>query len=143
MITTPPDTLTLFVRGQLVNPTNQRWKHWRARHKWSSEWRERTAMACHLADTRAATFKRLRGQTARGGKLRVLFTPVGPRRFDDDGIVAALKPVRDELASLFLTRDGPEDGHTWTVGPQGVTQDRTFWGVTLTVTVEPHVTDQP
>lgn len=42
----------------------------------------------------------------------------GPRRLDSDNAVSALKGVRDELARLLGTHDGPGGPIRWEYGPQ-------------------------
>ncbi len=128
----PLKALTLFVPGKLENPTNARW-HWSGRSRWARQWKDRTAVAAHIANSRSDTFQRLRLAVAKGAKLAVTFEATVGKRFDTDGLVAACKPVRDAVADLFATGDGPQDGHTWDYYPQVVNRDRLRQGVTITV----------
>jgi hypothetical protein len=134
---TPPTVLTLFIPGKLENPTNGRLRsHWAISHRWARTWQERTAMVVHIEDTRRGTFRTLRDAVAKGATLEVTFEGRVARRFDDDGYRGCVKPVRDALAELFGTHDGPGAGHTWVYAPQVVERDKGKQGVAVTVAAQ-------
>jgi hypothetical protein len=48
--------------------------------------------------------------------LVVTLTRISPRAFDDDGLAAAFKGVRDEVAALLGRGDDPKAGIRWVYG---------------------------
>lgn len=138
-MTRPPPSLTLFVPGKLENPTNARW-HWAGRHRWARQWKDKTAVIVHIADAKSDLFRRLRTAVAGGAGLTVTFEGHVGRRFDDDGFQAACKPVRDAIAELLGTHDGPGSDHAWAYFPQVVQRDRMRQGVTITVRLREETT---
>lgn len=128
--------LVLFIPGRLKNPTNRHngiTGHWAATHRWARGWKDATAAMVLVADGRHGRFRQLRAAVAQGATLEVTFTGRVPRRFDSDGYVAACKPVRDQLAELLGTHDGPGAGHVWTYAPQVVERDPSHHGVGVVV----------
>lgn len=111
--------MSFFVPGKLVNPLNNR-KGWRAVWAVSKGWRERTAVIAGLSVPPRSP---LRAQPST--PKRVTFQAQVSRRFDDDGLRAALKPVRDALMPSARSRsrrgyalgcgvihsDAPDSGH--------------------------------
>ena len=110
-------TMQLFVIGVLVNPLNaSRWTHWK-RSAWAKNWKE-IVHATWLRD----------GRPTWDGPATMTFTGHVAKLFDDEGFVAACKPIRDQAVALMLgTDDGPTCGHefryrqeTRPVGERGV-----------------------
>lgn len=94
--------IEFFVPGQLRNPLNGSWGGWRKHARLAQQWREKTAAAVFAAD-RVRVFPRL---------SRVTFTGYVGRLWDDDNLPAAIKPVRDMVARLYLAGDdSPRSGH--------------------------------
>ena len=116
----PADSLTVFVPTRLVNPTNER-VHWTARAKRAKAQRDAVAVAVFFALRNARI-------TAKPSTPKTIeFVAHVARRFDTDGLVAALKSVRDGLQDCrLIDTDGPSSGHTFAYGqlvkkPLGVT----------------------
>lgn len=134
------DTLTVFVPVRLVNPLNTR-EHWAKRWDRSSRQREAVAMAVWsaLRDPRNSMIVEQVTPNTMGTRLhwRITAKPTTPKRitlvghvarkFDTDGLQAAMKSVRDGLQDCGLIHtDGPDSGHTFTYDqvvkkPLGVT----------------------
>jgi hypothetical protein len=130
--------LEVLVPVRLVNPKNQR-GHWAQHWRTVCTLRDATTAAVYRAHGRSDALTRLRRLVAAGGRLHITLTPILPRAFDSDGCVAAVAPIRDELAALLMPGrrpgqgDGPADGHVWTVAPAEVTRDRGRFGCRVRV----------
>jgi hypothetical protein len=121
--------LAFFVPGRLTNPLNSR-RGWRAVWSSSRDWRRRTADAALVAMVKASSVGSLKQviaihepQTPR----QITFRAHVWRLFDDEGLVAACKPVRDGLCPPTLSwrrgrmvaaagaelihSDAPDSGH--------------------------------
>ena len=93
--------IQLVVPGRVTNPLNGSHRHWTAHARWAHAWRERTQAAWLAA-----------GRPTWAGPATVTFTVTAPRRFDDDGLAACVKPVRDQAVRCLLdSDDGPACGH--------------------------------
>ena len=94
-------TITLFLPGVLTNPLNASgWTHWK-RSRWSANWKTIVHVRWLLAD-----------RPTWAGPATVTFTGQVRRLFDDEGFIAACKPIRDASVRLILgTDDGPRCGH--------------------------------
>lgn len=102
-MTRPPklvSALALEVPITTKNPTNAR-EHWGARAKRVKA--QRAAVGLMLRANGVGW--RLRPLQT-GERLHVRLVRVSPRRMDDDGSIAALKHVRDEVAAFFCVDDG-------------------------------------
>jgi hypothetical protein len=115
-----PD-LALTFPGRLINPLNatvprgrhrrlssqpaprstRRRLHWSERLAYCAAW-GRTVAALWRAQRETPAARALLGHLSRHGTVQVTLVPRLPRRMDADGIVAALKPVRDALAREWL-----------------------------------------
>ena len=80
------------------NPTNVR-EHWAVRAKRVKKQRQATrwALVAGLVSARVDPTTRT--------PIVVTLTRIGPRAMDDDGAVAAMKHVRDEIAAYFGVND--------------------------------------
>lgn len=86
---------------RLVSLANLRGKGWQKKHKL-------------VKAARSATRLMLVGQVQPyAGPVRVTMTRVGPQLMDTDNNEGALKPVRDEIASLLERDDRPGSGVTF------------------------------
>ena len=96
-------TLLLWVPGVLTNPLNASgWTHWK-RSRWAQLWHEIVTARWLQA-----------GRPTWDGPATVTFTGHVRRQFDDEGFVAACKPIRDVSVRLMLgTDDGPRCGHVF------------------------------
>jgi hypothetical protein len=113
----------------LTNPLNSR-RHWRAVWASSRTWRTKTADVALVAMVKASGKVGLRRvieihDPAR--PRRITFRAHVARRFDDEGLIAACKPIRDALCPPMLSwrrgrmvgaagaemihSDGPDSGH--------------------------------
>jgi hypothetical protein len=116
--------LEFWVPGPITNGLNAR-EHWAARYRRSRFEREKV---------RALTLVALQRRTmAPGPKLIELAAYVG-LRFDDDGLVAACKHLRDGLIGAGLIEsDAPSAGHTFAYSQTpGTPVERRGVRVTLT-----------
>lgn len=77
-----------------------------------THWRDRQKRAKHQ---RAVVGLVLATQRPPAGPWRVTLTRVSPRALDTDGLAAALKAVRDAVASWLGVDDGPAAPVTWRV----------------------------
>jgi hypothetical protein len=94
-------TITLWIAGRVSNPLNGSHRHWSARAQWAQGWRYTTRLAWLEA-----------GRPTLEGPCAFTFTAYVARRFDDDGIRSAVKPIRDEaVACICGGGDGPASGH--------------------------------
>ena len=128
-------SLTVFVPGRLVNPLNQRW-HWAERAQWARRWRQNTALSVGsqrhvLIGHGYRTFFTNFIQRPKA----ITFVAHVARRFDPDGLSAALKPCLDGLGqgradAKMIASDGPDAGHT--VSYEQVL-DRRIQGVEITI----------
>jgi hypothetical protein len=125
------DTLTVFVATTLVNPTNAR-EHWSARSKRAGRQREAVALAVWAALRTPRDHRIVSHITAKPTTPKAI-TLVGyvARKFDDDGLQAAMKSVRDGLQDCRLIHsDGPDSGHVFEYAQ---VVDKTRRGVEITV----------
>jgi hypothetical protein len=130
--------ITLFVPGKLTNPLNGSLSraHWSVKRKWALSWQ-------------AATWNALNALITSGWAPApevpkcVTFHAQTAKTFDDDGLRAALKPVRDALMGfpastprLFrvIHSDAPDSGHEF-VYAQRI--DRKARGVQITISPRP------
>ena len=114
-------TITLFVPGILVAPSNASGWSWRERSRWALDCRERTQAAWLMA-----------GRPTWEGLATVTFTGYVRRRFDDDNFPGCVKPIRDMAVSLICgTDDGPNCGHEFRYAQELGHTER---GVLITVT---------
>lgn len=94
-----------FVSGKLKNPLNGAWGHWSREARYRQNWK---------LNTRAVILRALHGQTVCLSRhKRVTFIAQTWGLFDDDGLRAALKPVRDALVGLVIHADDPRSGHVF------------------------------
>jgi hypothetical protein len=109
--------LTVFVPTRLVNPTNAR-EHWSARSKRAKAQRDAVALAVWSALRDPVRWKRTvvwRITALPTTPKRISLVGHVARRFDTDGLQAAMKSVRDGLQDCGLIHDdGPDSGHTFT-----------------------------
>ncbi|MGH7535342.1 MAG: hypothetical protein ACREMG_07140, partial [Gemmatimonadales bacterium] len=92
--TTRRDRGTVFVPGPLTNPMNGSHGHWAKHARWVKDWRERTHLHLFLA------LGPPRGRDLLcdpATSKRVRFLARTHNAWDDDGLRAGLKPVRDAL----------------------------------------------
>lgn len=110
-----------FIPGQLANAQNSLSRaHWTVKMAWARSWHDRTNLCFGPAARERPWPPSL--------PKRVTFLAHVRRRFDDDGLRAALKPVRDELRALGLIQnDSPRSGHA-VVYEQELTQRGDEWG---------------
>ena len=103
----PSTILAAFVPGALRNPLNgSAGRHWAVRARWARQWRGATAMLVRAFERGAAPDP--------AAPKRVTFVAHVWQRFDDDGLRAALKPVRDGLGDAGLIHDdSPRSGHVF------------------------------
>ena len=88
----------LHIRVQ--NALNNR-EHWRKRAARAKA--ERAHVNAHLRSWLDHT----------DAPLVVTLTRIAPRPFDDDGLAASFKAIRDEVASLLGRDDNPKAGIAW------------------------------
>ena len=125
------DTLTVFIATRLVNPTNARPAHWSQRSSPAKRQREAVATTvwAELRDPRRGVYWHITA-TARSPKA-ITLTAYVARKFDDDGLQAACKSIRDGLQDCGLIQsDGPDSGHVFEYHQ---VIDRTRRGVAITV----------
>lgn len=124
--------MTLFVPGRIVNPTNARWSKFGQRVTWARTWRDATDNALlHWWATHPEAQREVRGWVF-GGAIAVQCTARVARKFDTDGLQAAIKPVRDQIAKAFGVSDGPDGGCRWSYG-QVVDPDPARRGVVVQI----------
>src|SRR5512144_1942442 len=105
MIETPVLTVRIFVPGQLTSRLNGSASraHWSVISREATRWKQATTAAWLAAHKPTAW-----------GPATVTFTAYVGRLWDDDGIPAALKHVRDTAVRLILNSDdGPTRGLTF------------------------------
>ena len=110
--------LELFVPTRLVNPTNAR-EQWQARHRRTSAQREAVAMAvwAALRDPRRRITWHITAAPSR--RKHVTLTGHVARRFDSDGLQAAMKSIRDGLQDCGLIHsDAFNSGHVFEYAQQ-------------------------
>ena len=104
----PGELLAIFVRGKLMNPLNQSAWIWQKRKRYVDGWKDRVAKGLWL-------YGRLRFARLPAGPKRISFLALTANTMDDDGLAAALKPVRDELVVCgVIAGDAPKDGNVFT-----------------------------
>lgn len=107
--------LVLWLPGGLINPMNSTmflWKH----RRWARTRREQSAEVARVALLRDFVWRDVEPAAPK----RVEFLAIVPKRFDDDGLRAALKPSRDGLADARLIHhDGPKSGHLFLYAQHG------------------------
>lgn len=115
--------IQFFVPGQLKNPLNGSHGHWSARHRSAAIWKERTWAAWVQAETPQVD-----------GPAHFHFTAYTGRRWDEEeGIMAAIKPIRDQAVRCVCgTDDSPAAGHRFTYA--NTPMPRRSWGVLIQVT---------
>lgn len=94
-------TLDIKIDGlRVYNRLNAR-EHWRSRARRAKRERAdvRTVIGHQVSPTLAP--------------LVVTLTRIAPRPFDDDGLAASFKAIRDEIAALLGRDDNPKAGITW------------------------------
>jgi hypothetical protein len=98
----PPREVSFTLPLHLVNSTNRR-EHWAVKHRRSSAERRAVTMAwrVHCREPIDSQFGYV-----------VQLTYIGPRKLDSDGVVAAFKSVRDQIADELGINDG-DAGTTW------------------------------
>ena len=96
----------VFIPGRLTNILNGSWGHWYKHARIARDWRERTAQHLFVALVKPVTLAFLRAPK------RVTFTLHVGRLWDDDALPAAVKPLRDAVASACCPGgDGPRSGN--------------------------------
>lgn len=91
-----------FIPGRLRNPLNGSHRHWATRFQWGKDWRTKTAFL----------ILRERPRYRADAPKRIAFRARVWSLFDDDGLRAALKPVRDGLRDAGIVHDdSPRSGH--------------------------------
>lgn len=130
-------TITLFVKGELVNPKNGgRHGHWAKTAAWKYEWRRQVRLAWLDA-----------GRPKMAGPALITFTAHVGRLWDPTNLALGVAPVQDEAMYLMcegaedrptkdgriqrVAPDGPEHGHQIVI-TQAVRPD--YRGVLVTVT---------
>jgi hypothetical protein len=110
------EILAVWVDGKLTNPLNGQYVHWTKHRRWAKTWRERAGEA--LAFAMENEFLRFRGSAARtiaAVPKAITFRAHVAREWDDDGLRAGLKPIRDALKDLHVIDDDrPSAGHVFT-----------------------------
>lgn len=103
METYQPLTISLFIAGVLRNPLNQR-IHWAARHRTTDRWKVATRLEWLTS-----------GRPTWDGPCVFTFTAYTARRWDEnEGVMAAIKPCRDEIVRCVCqTDDSPASGHVF------------------------------
>jgi hypothetical protein len=102
--------ITVFVPGKLRNPLNGSWGGWRKHARLAKEWRARTTGAVYLDDLMHS--RRVRPDPTL--PATITFTAHVGRRWDDDNIPGAVKPIRDGLVDArVIHSDGLSSGHTF------------------------------
>lgn len=115
--------LTVFVAGRPYNALNNNSRSWGKHERLRREWRERTA---NRIFEKCAPDERMRPHsllwTWKPETPKVItFTVYGPSRFDDDGLAAVCKSVRDALGPRgprkpgvgIIQDDRPSAGHVF------------------------------
>jgi hypothetical protein len=99
--------LIAWVPGRLRNPLNAgKGEHWSATARERKAWRERTFLCVKSAMNES------KWRYGAGWPKLVVFTAYVWNLYDDDGLSAALKSVRDGLVDAgILNRDDPKSGH--------------------------------
>ena len=109
----PGELLAVWVSGKLVNPLNAaQWWVNKVHPRYKREWHERVALALLEGgwSTRPGE-TRLWPHRATERKRVSLLASVA-KKFDDEGLRAALKAVMDELVKCQVIHDdGPDSGH--------------------------------
>jgi hypothetical protein len=82
---------------RVVNPLNTR-EHWAKRAKRTAAQRAAVTLQLKLGPIRPPPLP-----------LAVTFTRLAPRPFDDDGLAAAFKGMRDAVAAFYDCDDGPKE----------------------------------
>jgi hypothetical protein len=126
--------MTIFVPGQLVNPTNARWFKWRQRDAWARTWRDATANALLTWWVEHGRAEQIEAQRLVGQPVTVTLEARVARRFNaHDNLRAALKPVVDAVAAALGTTD-EDERVAWVYAPQAVERDPKRRGVVVRVT---------
>ncbi len=99
-----PCVVVVDIPMRLPSTLNMR-EHWGEKAKRAKRHRTAVALAMSSVGLRGAV-DRLRELAASGGRLRVIFTMVSPRRLDSDNLQGSLKAVRDSLAYVIGLDDG-------------------------------------
>jgi hypothetical protein len=123
-------SFAFWVSTRLVNPTNER-GHWSARARRSTAQRDAVAQSVWttLRASQAGIVWRL--ATPATTPKTVTFTAHVARKFDSDGLQAAMKSIRDGLQDCGLIHsDGPDSGHVFEYAQL---VDRARRGVEITV----------
>lgn len=97
-------TITVDVPITTKNPTNTR-EHWGARAKRVKAQRLSVGLMLRANRTADRLEPKVVGRLMRPIGLAITLTRVSPRSMDDDGAIAALKHVRDEIAAYFGVND--------------------------------------
>ena len=106
----PGELLAVWVSGKLVNPLNASAWGWQKRSRTAKAWKERTALAVY--ESKDWILKEwLEWLT----KPKVVhFHASVFNRFDDDGLAAAIKPIRDALIECsIIAGDAVIDGNVF------------------------------
>jgi len=138
-VTLAMEPITIFVGGKLTNPLNGSLSraHWSHKHKWSMGWKAATWNA--VAQTEANPFHPCHVVIVAEVPKRVMFLAQTARVFDEDGLQAALKPIRDALMGWppdapthwrVIHSDAPDSGHVFQYAQVVNRQER---GVRITV----------
>jgi hypothetical protein len=103
----PPGAIVVTLPIRLHNPLNGSHGHWskkakeRQEHRWFSALTVRSRLSV------------LGRPLAVGGQFVITLTRISPKPFDDDGLAAACKGIRDGIADALGRDDGPKSGLTW------------------------------
>lgn len=108
------DLIRFFLPCVLVNPLNAR-EHWGTRAKRTKAHREAVALAIwtcfHDPHGRGSKWTVVNPRAPKA----ITFAANVARKFDDDGLVAACKALRDGLQDGgLIVSDAPDHGHVWT-----------------------------
>jgi hypothetical protein len=98
-------TVEFTVRGQFVNMTNA---HEVPMQRHRRVQRERASTSACLLRQCGPNWRQ-----GLGPPYTVTFTRVGKKVMDDDGVVAACKAIRDQVAFELSLGDSPSDPITW------------------------------
>lgn len=98
--------------------------HWSKHRRWAKDWRERTHQHLFVA------LRGRRGLPPATAPKRVVFFASTANAWDDDGLRAGMKPVRDALKDAGVIHDdAPASGHVFVYTQQ---IDRAHRGVEIT-----------
>ena len=122
-------TLTIFVPGRLTNPLNGSWGHWSKHARIARRWRNSTSMAVYWTKASHPVSYPALGPASTPKAVTLTVHTGGI--WDDDGLPAACKPLRDGLRDAgMIDDDTPTSGHRFTYLQR---IDRKHRGVTITV----------